>query len=133
LVTKAEDFNSAYSESSIRAYPNDGTRSDYYWSDASFPVYVIIRKSPDSTSVTTNNGTDNVDGQVETEYNVYSCTDKKMYVNAKTSGNFQPTYIETIFPKRVKNPKSTLRVPLTTCKKVRKLGLLDEIKFFLRN
>jgi len=56
-----------------------------------------------------------------------------MYINARVDmKTFEPLEIKTLFPKRVTDPKDSLRIPLTVCKKVTQVrGLIDEIRFKL--
>ncbi|ODM92562.1 hypothetical protein Ocin01_14114 [Orchesella cincta] len=136
MISSFEDFKIAYASDSMPAY-TDPQRSDYFWSDYAYPLYVIIR-SPNATINVTGaeaaNAEEHQTGQRTVYgYNVYNCAEKKLFVNAKIDPDTEePVHFQTFFPKKVKNPKDKLRIPLSVCTKVsQKRGLLDEIRFQL--
>lgn len=136
ITATEEDFQTAYASDSMNAY-TDPQKSDYFWSDYAFPVYVIIRSPNATVNVTQDEATSLEEQETGRRtlygYNVYNCAEKKMFVNAKIDPETQhPIHFQTFFPKRVKNPKDKLRIPLSVCTKVsQKRGLLDEIRFQL--
>lgn len=131
-----QDFKTAYTSDSMQAY-SDPQKSDYFWSDYAFPMYVIIRSPNATINITAdeaaNREEEDTGRRVVYGYNVYNCGEKKMFVNAKIDyATEEPVYFQTFFPKKVKNPKDKLRIPLSACTKVsQKRGLLDEIRFQL--
>ncbi|CAL8110460.1 unnamed protein product [Orchesella dallaii] len=136
LISSFDDFKIAFASDSMKAY-SDPQRSDYFWSDYAYPLYVIIRSPNATINITEAEATSAEEHKTGQRtiygYNVYNCAEKKMFVNAKIDPETEePIHFQTFFPKRVKNPKDKLRIPLSACTKVsHKRGLLDEIRFQL--
>lgn len=130
IIASEEDIHSAFSAASNHSY-TDENKTEYLWSDIPFLVFVVVRKA------NKNGGSSDSQDDGNSRFNVFNCSNKKMFINAKvdlSSGTASVLSIQHLFPKKVKNPKETLRIPLVACKKVGQVrGLLDEIMFQLKN